>query len=69
MIFLVKSQNKNLKILLSKLFQGFGARHTFTLFSFLGFVNILAMNICLSVAIVAMVSRNGESSLKSIFNL
>jgi hypothetical protein len=39
---------------------GFGARHTFTLLAFLGFVNILAMNICLSVVIVAMVAKKGK---------
>lgn len=33
----------------------FGARHVFTLLAFLGFINIYAMRVNLSVAIVAMV--------------
>ncbi len=33
----------------------FGARHVFTLLGFLGFINIYAMRVILSVAIVAMV--------------
>ncbi len=39
---------------------GYGVRHTFTILAFLGFVNIYAMNVCLSVVIVAMVANVGK---------
>ena len=37
---------------------GWGKRHTFALLSFLGFANIFAMRVNLSVTIVKMVSQN-----------
>jgi hypothetical protein len=47
-----------------KCFLGYGARHTFTILAFFGFFNIFAMNVCLSVAIVAMVSQVGKTILQ-----
>jgi len=47
-----------------KCFLGYGARHTFTILAFFGFFNIFAMNVCLSVAIVAMVSQAGKTILQ-----
>ncbi|GFN92514.1 vesicular glutamate transporter 3 [Plakobranchus ocellatus] len=41
--------------------KGFGARHTLTLWAFLGFVNLYAMRVNLSVAMVAMVNSNSTS--------
>ena len=37
---------------------GWGKRHTFALLSFLGFANVFAMRVNLSVTIVKMVSQN-----------
>ncbi|XP_040563687.1 sialin-like isoform X2 [Lepeophtheirus salmonis] len=41
---------------------GFGQRHVFTLLSFLGFANVYAMRVNLSVAIVAMTTSNNTNS-------
>ena len=43
-----------------------GSRHTFVLLSFLGFANILAMRVNLSVAIVAMVSSSHRKNNTNI---
>lgn len=37
---------------------GYGCRHTLAIMSFLGFMNLYAMRVNLSVALVAMVTHN-----------
>ena len=56
----------------TKISERWGTRHTFILLSFLGFANIYAMRVNLSVAIVAMVevgkqTPNGGLLLKCLY--
>ena len=45
-----------------------GARHTFAFLAFLGFLNVYAMRVKLSVAIVAMVNRTAIIHMKNESN-
>lgn len=44
---------------------GYGCRHTLAIMSFLGFMNLYAMRVNLSVAIVAMVTHNTTNVIGS----
>jgi hypothetical protein len=46
-----------------------GARHTFAFLAFLGFLNVYAMRVNLSVAIVAMVNHTAIIHLKNDSNI
>ena len=56
--------DKTIRIFYSSLKIGprFGHRHVFSLLGFLGFLNVYAMRVNLSVAIVAMVNSTSNSS-------
>ena len=46
-----------------------GARHTFVFLAFMGFLNVYAMRVNLSVAIVAMVNNTAINQNKSDINI
>ena len=56
--------DKPIRIFYSSLKTGprFGHRHVFSLLGFLGFLNVYAMRVNLSVAIVAMVNSTSNSN-------